>query len=127
MKAATATKKTEQRDPMTFTCKLTYPTGGHVKLKWDPKPAGFKKCIPGDTIKFESPDVPSVLSFGVDSPFEKEEGPKDYKINQGATLTRVVNKRFLKQPPQDFKFNCKPNGFAVPGSGGTVPVGNGGL
>lgn len=119
-------KKKKIIAPRTLTCTLTYP-GSHAQLTWTPsQPTSGDFCRADDTIVFQSPDVRSVLTFGVDSPFEAAEGPKAYEVKKGATLTKVVDKRFERAKLQLFKFICSPDGIVVPGSGGTVPVGSGG-
>jgi hypothetical protein len=131
MKAATETRKETTpirlRPAMTFTCTLSYyGPSKRVKLTWEPdRPTDAAYCVPGDTIKFKSPDVMSKLVFA-DSPFERTEGPQTYTVDPGETLTKKVNKRILGEPLQKFKFKCKPDGYTVLGSGGTVPVHGGG-
>jgi hypothetical protein len=124
----TKPKQIKLREPITFTCTLAYVgSSQRVQLTWTPnEPTDVDYCVPGDTINFESPNLMSILRFGKDSPFEATKHAKDYTVNQGETLPKKVNTRFLGMAVQDFEFACLPEGVALPYSGGTVPVGGGG-
>jgi len=67
--------------------------------------------------------VRSVITFGIDSPFETAKSPKGYEVVRTAGLTKTIHQRSKNQ---DFNFSCSPDGLVVPGSGGTIPVGGGG-
>jgi hypothetical protein len=112
-----------------FTCTLKYPSGVS-QLSWDTEPTMAAPCHADDTINFVSPDVRSIITFGVDSPFETAPGPKAYEIVITDKLKKVVLRDLVADLPRTavrkFHFFCAPNGILVPGSGGSVPVGGGG-
>ena len=105
-----------------FTVTLTYP-GGQTKVAWAPRqPTTAEPCQPGDTIAFVSPNVRSVVMFGIDSPIEEVAGPKGYEVLDRPTSAKAI---LMRAKNKTFNFSCSPNGVIVPGSGGTVPVGGG--
>ena len=108
-----------------FTCTITYP-GGQSKLDWTPaEPTTRNHCQKDDKITFKSPEVKSILSFSVDSPFERRQGPKAYRVTKAGSLRLTIKRSFPDNSLHRFHFFCLPDGVMVPGNGGSVPVGGG--
>jgi hypothetical protein len=114
-----------------FNVAITY-TDGKPVVTWDPKPTSASPCQPGDSIEFSSPNQDTVIDFPEDSPFEANEGPQQYAVQQGRTITKQINPRAAGS---DSKFKLPPRGphrmgvvpvlGGGPGTGLHVPVGRG--